>query len=175
MLSLEAEVLMAEAKYVYFVSSYERGDAFSEVVLMEDSLEAAVKDIVEDVGNWTDGIYTHAIIWRVAYGNLFDDVTEIVGIYAIRRNVWLDYEIEESERRNGRVRRVLAFSKYEIVLGYGHRCGPGLTTEYVKHQMVASTPVDVDGKLHNLHKTDDGEAKDIGRSDFVASLSRTDG
>ena len=166
---------MAEPKYLYFVSSYERGDAFSEVVFMENSLEAAVKDIVEDVGDWIDGIYTHAIIWRVPVGDVVGAVTEIVGAYAIRREVWLDYEIEESVRRNGRIRRVLAFSKYEIVLGYGHRCGPGLTADYVKNQMVASSPVDIDGKKQNLHRSDDSEAKDIGRSDFVASLAKTDG
>ncbi|MCR5732791.1 MAG: hypothetical protein K6G51_07640, partial [Sphaerochaetaceae bacterium] len=117
---------MAEAKYVYFVSSYERGDSFSEVVFMENTLKAAIRDIEEEKDDWVDGIYTHAIIWRVALGDVINGITEIVGVYAIRKGVWIDYHIEESRRKSGRIRRALAFSKYEIVIGDGHKSGPGL-------------------------------------------------
>ena len=41
--------------------------------------------------------------------------------------------------------------------------------------MVATTPADLDGKKHALHLSDDSEARDISKMDFVHSLSRTDG
>lgn len=166
---------MAEAEYIYFVSSYERGDSFSEVVFMESSLKAAVHAIEEERDNWVDGIYTHAIIWRVAIGDVINGVTEIVGVYAIRKGMWIDFHIEESKRKNGRIRRALAFSKYEIIIGDGHKSGPNLTFNYRKNQMVATTPVDLDGKKHALHLSDDSEARDISKMDFFHSLAKTDG
>lgn len=85
--------------YVYFVTTFERGDDYSAFAYGTTDKDDAVRFVESkaEQKKWTEGWATHAFLWRCAL-KLWGGEKILWGIYSVEMGEWLsDYSVDENE------------------------------------------------------------------------------
>ena len=84
-------------EYVYFVTSYERGDDYSAFAYAAIDKNDAVSFVEKEQKKWTEGWATHALLWRSKL-KLWGGEKILWGIYSVEKGEWLtDYSVDGNE------------------------------------------------------------------------------
>lgn len=121
-----------EQKYVYFVSSYEEGDHFSEVFCMMDDFSEAFDFVSSNETDWIEGCYTHAIFWRLPMGAVYTRKLEVLGVYDVRNGEFIPSSLE---RREDSGTYTLTFGRNKLRIGRGSNAGPAFNHNIVKGEI----------------------------------------
>ena len=76
--------------YVYFITVYERGDAYTAFAYATTDKDDAARFVEKEQKKWTEGWATHALLWRSKL-KLWGGEKILWGIYSVEKGEWLTY------------------------------------------------------------------------------------